>query len=267
MEECEMIVAGCDVGSLTAKAVLLENGKILAAHVIRGKTSPEESAQEVLEKVLCDAGLDMKDIAYSVGTGYGRKKIPFVNDVMSEIACHGMGVKWLCPSIRTIIDVGGQDAKAIRVDDDGNVERYVYNDKCASGTGRFLEIMAKALEVNLEDLGQISISSSAPVKISNQCTVFAETEVISQMNNGAKLPDLVNGLHRAMSHRVASLARSIEFEKEVAMSGGVAKNIGMYKALEDALGIEFFSIDSDPQLNGALGAAIFAAKAIENSAS
>ncbi len=257
-----MIVAGCDVGSLTAKAIILRDGQVLASHVIKGQTNPEESAKTVLELVLSKAGISMDAVEYCIGTGYGRKKIPFVNDVMSEISCHGMAVQWLVPSVRTIIDVGGQDAKAIRVDENGDVVRYVYNDKCASGTGRFLEIMSSALAVSLEDLGRISLESENPIKISNQCTVFAETEVISQLNNGAKLPDLINGLHRAMAHRVASLARSIEVEKEVAMSGGVAKNIGMYKALEDVLGVHFLKPDSDPQINGALGAALFAEKAL-----
>jgi len=257
-----MIVAGCDVGSLTAKAIILRDGQVLASHVIRGQTNPEESAKTVLEIVLSKAGISMDAVEYCIGTGYGRKKIPFVNDVMSEISCHGMAVQWLVPSVRTIIDVGGQDAKAIRVDENGDVVRYVYNDKCASGTGRFLEIMSSALAVSLEDLGRISLESENPIKISNQCTVFAETEVISQLNNGAKMPDLINGLHRAMAHRVASLARSIEVEKEVAMSGGVAKNIGMYKALEDVLGVHFLKPDSDPQINGALGAALFAEKAL-----
>ncbi len=255
-----MLVAGCDVGSLTAKAVILGDGELIAQHIVRGRTNPEESARQVYEAVLSKAGITEKDVRYCIGTGYGRKKIPFVNDVMSEIACHGMAVKWLLPSVRTIIDVGGQDAKAIRVDEKGDVARYVYNDKCASGTGRFLEIMSTAMGIGLEQLGQKSLESKTPIKISSQCTVFAETEVISQMNNGAKLPDLINGLHFAMAHRVASLARSIEFEKDVAMSGGVAKNIGMYRALEQALNLTFIKTKSDPQINGALGAALFALK-------
>lgn len=253
-----MLVAGCDVGSLTAKAVILQDGNVLAYQVMRDDASPDVSARKVYQAVLSKAGLSMDAIRYCVGTGYGRKRIPFVNEVLSEIACHARAVKWLLPSARTILDVGGQDAKAIRVDDHGNVVRYVYNDKCASGTGRFLEIMSKAMEVGLEELGRRSLESSHPIKISNQCTVFAETEVISQLNSGANLADIIHGLHRAMAHRVASLAKSIEVEKEVVMSGGVAKNIGMYRALEDALEVELAQVASDPQINGALGAALFA---------
>ena len=253
-----MLVAGCDVGSLTAKAVILCDGTVSASHVMRDDASPEASARKVFQAVLSQAGLSEDAIQYCVGTGYGRKRIPFVNEVLSEIACHAMAVKWLLPCARTILDVGGQDAKAIRLDDQGNVVRYVYNDKCASGTGRFLEIMSTAMEVDLEDLGRKSLESSCPIKISNQCTVFAETEVISQMNSGANLSDIINGLHRAMANRVASLARSIEIEEAVVMSGGVAKNVGMYRALEDALDIQLSQVPSDPQINGALGAALFA---------
>ena len=255
-----MVVAGCDVGSLTAKAVILSEGKLAAWHIIKGRTNPETSAKIVYAAALSKVGIAEENVRYCIGTGYGRKKIPFADDVMSEIACHGMAVKWLLPTVRTIIDVGGQDAKAIRVNEKGDVIRYVYNDKCASGTGRFLEIMAAAMGIDLEQLGEKSLASDNPVKISNQCTVFAETEVISQMNNGARLPDLINGLHFAMAHRVASLARGIEVEKDVAMSGGVAKNIGMYRALEQALNLTFIRTESDPQINGALGAALFALK-------
>lgn len=261
-----MLVAGCDVGSLTAKAVILRDGKVVASQVMRDDASPEVSARKVFQAVLALAGLSMEEIRYCIGTGYGRKRIPFVNEVVSEITCHAMAVKSLLPSARTILDVGGQDAKATRLDDHGNVVRYVYNDKCASGTGRFLEIMSAAMEVDLEDLGRKSLESNHPVKISNQCTVFAETEVISQINSGANLSDIIHGLHRAMAHRVASLARSIEIEEEVVMSGGVAKNIGMYRALEEALGLKLSQVASDPQINGALGAALFAQERVSQRA-
>ncbi len=255
-----MIVAGCDVGSLTAKAVVIKNREILTSCVIRCRANPEQSAQEVMNEALSRINLSMNDVEYCIGTGYGRKKIPFVKEVMSEIACHGMAVKWLMPSVNTVIDVGGQDAKAIRINGKGEVDRFAYNDKCASGTGRFFEIMASALEMDLDMLGDISLQSKNPVNISNQCTVFAETEVISHINNGNEPADIIKGLHRAMAHRVASLARSIEANEDVAMSGGVAKNSGMYAALEDVLEMRFVKNESDPQINGALGAALFAAR-------
>lgn len=256
-----MIVAGCDVGSLTAKAVLVRDGEILSSHVIRVTGKSGQAAEDVMGQALSAAGVTMDDVACCVGTGYGRNKVPFAGHTRSEIECHGMAVKWLLPSVQTIIDVGGQDAKAIRVNDDGTIARFVYNDKCASGTGRFLEIMARAMETGLETLGNLSLKATAPVKISNQCTVFAETEVISQLNDGYSLEDIAGGLHRAMAHRVASLANSIDVLEDVAMSGGVAKNIGMYQALEEVLGVRLVKNDTvDPQINGALGAALFAAK-------
>jgi predicted CoA-substrate-specific enzyme activase len=205
----------------------------------------------------------MADVACVVGTGYGRSRILFANDTISEIACHGKGASWLLPSVRTIIDVGGQDAKAIRVDETGRVVRYVYNDKCASGTGRFLEVMAEALELKIEDMGEISFKATSPVRITNQCVVFAETEVISMVNSGSKIPDVISGLHTAMANRISSMVKGIGgVEREVTMAGGVAKNKGIYTALEEALGVKMVPMALDPQLNGAVGAALFAREAM-----
>jgi predicted CoA-substrate-specific enzyme activase len=259
-----MLVAGCDVGSLTAKAVIVNDKHIVANAVIRATSRPEESARKVMDMALSQAGLIFQDLAYVVGTGYGRRQIPFVNEVVSEIVCHGKAAQWLNPSTRMVIDVGGQDAKAIRVDETGAITRYVYNDKCASGTGRFLEIMAEALEVALEELGELALASKEPVSISNQCTVFAETEVVSLLNNGKAIPDIACGLVRAMAHRIASLAKGIGLEPDVTMSGGVAKNRGMFSALEEVLGVEIKRLDGDPQLNGALGAALLAEQVMRN---
>ncbi len=254
-----MIVAGCDIGSLTAKAVIMENGKVLSDAVIRAKTRPAESANEVMQMALDKAKLTKDDIGYIVGTGYGREHIPFVDQVESEISCHAKGARQTMPSVRMIIDIGGQDAKATRMDDDGNVARYIYNDKCASGTGRFLEVMAEALEVPLEELGSLSAQSTEKLSISNQCVIFAETEVVSLVNEGKEIPDILNALHHSLAKRVASLARSIEVKTDVVMTGGVAKNSGVFNALSEALGIELKALNGvDPQLMGALGAALYA---------
>ena len=164
-----------------------------------------------------------------------------------------------------VIDVGGQDAKAIRIDANGAVLQYVYNDKCASGTGRFLEVMAETLEVALGDLGGLALQSSDPISISNQCAVFAETEVVSLLNNGKAKPDIAGGLVRALAHRIAALAKSIGLETPITMSGGVAKNLGVFAAMEEVLGLEFKRADGDPQLNGALGAALLAREALQRS--
>jgi predicted CoA-substrate-specific enzyme activase len=254
-----MIIAGCDIGSLTAKAVIMESGKILSNAVMRAKTRPTNSANEVMQIALDKAGLTLEDIGYVVGTGYGREQIPFVDQVESEISCHAKGAWRLMPSVRMVIDIGGQDAKATRMDDNGNVARYIYNDKCASGTGRFLEVMAEAMEIPLADMGAIGATSTEKLRISNQCVIFAETEVVSLINEGKEIPDIVNALHHAMAKRVAALARSIEVKEDVVMTGGVAKNTGVFNALSEALNIDMKSINGvDPQLMGALGAALYA---------
>ncbi|HNY50213.1 MAG TPA: acyl-CoA dehydratase activase [Smithella sp.] len=253
-----MITAGCDIGSLTAKAVILKEGKILASEVILASAQPEKSATDVMKRALEKAGIKMEDIQYCVGTGYGRKHIPFMNSEESEIACHARGAVWQVPTARTVVDIGGQDAKAIRVDEKGNVERYVYNDKCASGTGRFLEIIADSLDIKLDDMGSISEKATEKLTLSNQCVVFAETEIISLVNDGKEIADIVHALHQAVANRAASLARSILVESDAVMTGGVAKNCGMFGALERALGVKLHKVEY-PQINGALGAALFAA--------
>ncbi|MFZ5569749.1 MAG: acyl-CoA dehydratase activase [Thermodesulfobacteriota bacterium] len=254
-----MFVAGCDVGSLTAKAVIMEGERIAAQAVVRVKTDPARSAEEVLHAALTRAGISLGDLQYTVGTGYGKARIPFAGRTESEITCHARGARWKKPSARTVIDIGGQDAKAIRLDADGKVVRYIYNDKCASGTGRFLEVMAEALEVKLEEMGRIGQGATRKITISNQCVIFAETEVVSLINEGREMPDIVNGLHHAMAGRVASLARSIGVDQDVIMTGGVAKNSGLFQALSEHLGLPLLHLDGlDPQINGALGAALIA---------
>jgi (R)-2-hydroxyacyl-CoA dehydratese activating ATPase len=256
-----MYTAGCDVGSLSAKAVIMKDQEILASQVIYAKPEPAESAREVMGLALGQAGLSMDDIAYTVGTGYGRESIPFASAVESEIVCHGKGAQWLMPEVRMVIDIGGQDAKAIRLDANGNVVRFAYNDRCASGTGRFLEVMAGAMGIRLEDMGELSLRSVSPLAISNQCVVFAETEIISLINAGKDLPDIVGGLHKSLAHRVAALARGVELDREVTMTGGVAKNPGMFAAIEEALQVKMKKLEADPQLVGAVGAALIAFRA------
>ena len=253
-----MYVAGCDVGSLSAKAIIMKDGEIVASQVINSKPDPNESALAVMEKAIQKANLSLDDIAYCVSTGYGKESVPFAKSAYSEIVCHGKGANWKMPSVRMVVDIGGQDAKAIRIDDKGNIAQYAYNDRCASGTGRFIEVMAAAMDVPLEKMGEMSAQSTNPISISNQCVVFAETEIVSLINAGKALPDIVAGLHKALANRVAGLARGIKFEKDVTMTGGVAKNPGMLAALEEALGEKFVKSEIDPQIMGALGAALLA---------
>lgn len=254
-----MITAGCDIGSLTAKAVVMEDDKILSRAVIRAKTKPAESAKEVMGLALESAGLAMEDVKCVVGTGYGREQVPFVDGVESEISCHARGAWWIDPAVRMVIDIGGQDAKAARMDESGVVIRYQYNDKCASGTGRFLEVMAKALEVPLEQLGEMGEQSTEKLTISNQCVIFAETEVVSLVNEGKETSDIINALHQALARRAAALAIGIEVEQDIVMTGGVAKNKGVFKAISEALMKPLKELDGvDPQIVGALGAALYA---------
>lgn len=253
-----MIAAGCDVGSLTAKAVILKDGKIIAAEIIKSKPKPEDSADEVMGMALKSAGLSLGDIQYCIGTGYGRTMIPFVNEAISEIACHGKGAHSLIPSTRTVIDIGGQDCKGIKLDKDGVVQKFTTNDKCAAGTGRFLEVMAKLLNVSLEDLGKLSLKSRDPVGLSATCTVWVQSEVVFHLNDKRSIEDIGAGVNLAMANRMAILANSIGVEKDVCMTGGVAKNVGVRTELENLLKVKIRKLRIDPQIVGALGAAVFA---------
>jgi len=256
-----MITAGCDIGSRTAKAVIFENNKIIESIVIPAKLDPAESAETVMKLVLEQADLRIDKIGKIVGTGYGQQEISFAHKLESEIVCHAKGAWWSIPSTRMIVDIGGQDSKAIKIDKNGKVIRYTYNDKCASGTGRFLEIMADALQVALEDMGEMGKTFNEKLIISNQCVIFAETEVVSLINENKDVADILNALHHSLGSRVASQARSLIIEQDVVMTGGVAKNIGVFEALSTGIGTPVKALENiDPQINGALGAAIIASE-------
>jgi len=253
-----MIVAGCDVGSLTGKAVILKDGEILSYAIVPTTPKPERTAKNAMDEALENGQMKLEEIDYVVGTGYGRVKIPFANSEVSELTCHGKGAHSFIPSIRTIIDVGGQDCKVIKVSKDGKILDFAMNDKCAAGTGRFLEVMAKTLELKLEELGPISLESKNQAKITAQCSVFAETEVVSLMADGVEVPDIVAGIHDAIASRIMSLVYRVGLEEDLTITGGVAKNIGVVAFLEKKLGIESKKLPVDPQLMGALGAALIA---------
>jgi len=256
-----MKTAGCDIGSRTAKAVIFENNKIISSAVMPAKLDPVESSEMIMKMALEQAELKMTDLEKIVGTGYGQQEIPFAHRLESEIVCHAKGAWWNLPSTRMIVDIGGQDSKAIKIDENGKVIRYTYNDKCASGTGRFLEIMADALHVELDEMGKVGKAFKEQLNISNQCVIFAETEVVSLINEEKDVADILNALHQSLANRVASLARSLTIEQDVIMTGGVAKNIGVFDALSDGIGVPVKALDGiDPQINGALGAAIIASE-------
>lgn len=252
---------GCDVGSTYTKAVILdENGKICADTTIRSKINSEVSAKLAMEEVLNKVGLkSSEELGYLIGTGYGRNKVPFADENISEISCHAMGVHVTDPSVKAIIDIGGQDVKGISIDTDGTVKNFAMNDKCAAGTGRFYEAMARSFEMTLPEFSNLSLTAKNVIPITAQCTVFAESEVISQLANGVKRPDLVAGICRSVASRVAALARRAGVTEQVCLSGGVARNDAVRQALSDELNVPV-SVDPLAQYFGAIGAALWAYK-------
>jgi (R)-2-hydroxyacyl-CoA dehydratese activating ATPase len=260
------IVAGCDVGSLTSKAVIMKNRKIIGSHIIKSKPRPSDSANAVLEGALLSAGVTKEDIRYCIGTGYGREKIQFVDEVVSEIRCHGKGARWMLPTAETVIDIGGQDCKTMKLDKDGNVSRFSANDKCASGTGRFLEVMAKVLNVDIADLGKLSGKAKDPITLASTCTVWAQADVIKYINSGVPIEDIGAGINTAMASRVAILVNTVKPEGDIFMTGGVAKNIGVLETLEKLIGKRIKKTrKADPQIAGAIGAALLSMEKVNGS--
>lgn len=254
--------AGIDIGSLTAKLVVVnQKGKIIARELMAVLPNPLDSAQELIRRISERNKIKWQEIKYVVSTGYGREKIQeqgWAQENISEISCHGFGAFHLNPKVRTIIDIGGQDSKAIKINKNGELENFVMNDKCAAGTGHFLEVMARVLEVELGELGTISKKSRRPVEISSRCTIYAETEVIHSLQQGTPKVDIAAGINQAMAERVLTLVRRVGAEKEIMITGGVAKNQAVKRELEKALGSKIIYPRIDPQLIGAYGAALFA---------
>jgi len=254
-----MIFAGCDVGSLTSKAVIMKNNRIIGRAILKSRARPEQSGADAMNAALEKAKLKAEDITFCVGTGYGQDKLAFVQSVKSEITCHARGAKWLLPTTRTIIDIGGQDCKAIKINENGIPIKFHTNDKCASGTGRFLDVMAKLLRVPIGDLGDLSASAASPLTFPSVCTVWVQADVIKHLNDGRSVEDIGAGINIAMANRVAMLASVIHPEPDICMTGGVAKNKGVVNAMEKLLGIRIKKIKkADPQLAGAIGAALIA---------
>ena len=253
------ISIGIDVGSITVKAAAMEDGKLLATQVASTGYNPSEAAKRIYERLL--SGLGAKDslVCGIVATGYGRRSVSFAQRVVTEITCHGKGADFQYPGVRTVIDIGGQDSKAISLDGSGRVQDFAMNDKCAAGTGRFLEVMAKALEVELDLFGKVSLQAPSPSSISSLCTVFAESEVISLIAKGESRDNIIAGIHEAIGTRIASMIERIAVQEPVLMTGGVAKNQGVLETLRKKLGVEII-VPKHPQENGAIGAAIVAAE-------
>jgi len=257
--------AGVDVGSTQTKAVIMEaSGGIVARALVDTGANVTKAAENAFHAACRHAGIPAHDVGWVVGTGYGRYKITFGNSQMTEITCHARGAHYVFPSTRTVIDMGGQDSKAIKVGEDGEVLDFVMNDKCAAGTGRFLANSAEVLEMGLDEIGPLSLTAERPVKITTVCTVFVESDILSYLGQGKKPEDILGGVNLAIASRTISLARRIAIEPDVTMTGGVARNIGMVKALEQVLG-QPLRISPDAHFMGAIGAACFALEKLDDS--
>ena len=253
--------AGIDVGSLSTEAVILSaEGEVLGYSIVETGANSTQAADDAMLAVLGKMGIAYQDIKGSVATGYGRISVPFARKQVTEISCHGRGAHHLFPGTGTVIDIGGQDSKVIRIGKGGKVVDFTMNDKCAAGTGRFLEVMADKLQIPLGQMGELSLGAGGEVKISSVCTVFAESEVVSLVARNHPKEEIVRGLHRAIVNRVWNMVKTVGIYGEVTMSGGVAKNRGVVTLLEERLGSPIH-IHEEPQIVGALGAALFALEA------
>ncbi len=250
--------AGIDIGSLTCDAVIIdESEKMVASAIVLTGARSKNAIETAYKSAIEAAGITSEDVVSLISTGYGREQVEGRLKSITEISCHARGACSLYPRTGLILDIGGQDSKAIRVNQDGQVLDFAMNDKCAAGTGRFFEVMARALEIDLDDMGALAARSQKSLSISSMCTVFAESEVVSLVARGEKVEDIVGGLCRAVAERTRALAQRVGVSPEVTMTGGVAKNLGVVRALEKLLG-HTFNIPDEPQIVGALGAALFA---------
>lgn len=252
-----MYTVGIDIGSSSSKVVILKNGIEIISQAAVQSGVGSNKVELLLEDNLKNSNLTIKDINFIVVTGYGRLTFEGADKQISEISCHAKGIHFLLPDVRTIIDIGGQDAKAISLDTKGHVRQFFMNDKCAAGTGRFLTAMARALEIPLEKLGEYDSFSKNPCTVSSTCAVFAESEVISLLARGNKIEDIVAGVHNSVANKILGLVRRTSMEEKIAICGGVAKNTGALRAIQETLKKEIL-VAPNPQLTGALGAALFA---------
>lgn len=261
------VAAGVDVGSTQTKAVVMtENGgrSIVARALVDTGANVRKAAENAFVVACHNAGIAPADVGFVVGTGYGRYNISFGNAQLTEISCHARGAHFVCPSTRTVIDMGGQDAKAISVGSDGQVLDFVMNDKCAAGTGRFLANAADVMGIGLDEVGPLSLRATRAVKIATVCTVFVESDILSYLAQGKKAEDILGGVHLAIAKRTLSLARRVPLEPDITMTGGVARNVGMVHALEEVLGTKM-QVSPDAQFIGAIGAAVFALEKMDQS--
>jgi len=249
---------GVDVGSTQTKAVIInEEREIVGRSLVDTGANVVQAAENAFREALASSGIQEEEVEYVIGTGYGRYRVTFGNTQVTEISCHGRGAVHMFPNTRTVVDMGGQDTKAIRVSDTGEILDFCMNDKCAAGTGRFLGAASAALDIPLDELGPTALQAERPVKISTTCTVFAESEVLSWLGKGKKIEDILLGVHQSIAHRSIGLLRRVGIEDEVTFTGGVAKNTGMVQAMEDGMKLKL-NVSQESHYMGALGAALFA---------
>ncbi len=253
-----MLFAGCDLGTIAAKVVILDGDTILAQEAMPYKMLPRQAAIEVMDKALRKAGVSLDGLDGCISCGFARKVVPYAGGDVPEILSLAKGIRWLRPGIQTVIDAGGQKIRVFNIEKNGKVLDSATNEKCASGTGRFIEVMARALDLSLEQTGGLAFEATDPVSITSQCGVFAESEIITYVNDGRKRADIVAGLCRSVATKISSLVRSIRLEEEIAFLGGVAKNKGVVDYTAQELGVRFVDPGIDPQSVGALGAALVA---------
>ena len=264
MSDAGRYTGGCDVGSTTGKAVIFdaEASVVVGSAIVASRIDPEQTARAALQQALAQvpalAERGVAGLACLVGTGYGRNEVPFANENISEITCHGVGAHFCDPSIRTLVDIGGQDVKAIALNPDGTVREFAMNDKCAAGTGRFFEAMARTFQLTLEEFSDLSLQAKRVIPVSSQCSVFAESEVISLLAKKQPAPDVAAGIQAAVGKRVFALARRVGVEPALTITGGCAKNAGLRAQLAKVLRHRMTPLSVDPQLVGALGAAVLA---------
>lgn len=250
--------AGVDVGSTQSKGIVMDgSGRIVGRSLVDTGANVTRAAERAFAAAVSDAGMEADEVTYIVGTGYGRYKVTFGHTQITEISCHAKGASYVFPGTRTVVDIGGQDTKAIKVGPDGQVLDFAMNDKCAAGTGRFLGAAAEVFDLTLDDLGPLSLRSTHPVRITTTCTVFVETELISYLAQKKKIEDILLGMHKAIATRTLGLLRRAGIEEEITFTGGVSRNVGMVKALEEELGMRV-NVSEESHYIGAIGAALFA---------
>lgn len=250
-----MITAGIDVGSTATKAVIFD-GTIKGFAIIPTGWNSKEAGRHVFTLALNNAGLKEQDVSLITGTGYGRISLPFIDRKVTEITCHAKGAKFLFPQTKTVIDIGGQDSKVISVADDGTVADFMMNDKCAAGTGRFLQVMTGILDITLDELGRMAVNSQ-PVSINSMCTVFAESEIIGLLAQGVPKEAIAAGIIQTIANKLVGLTSRIPCNSEITFTGGLANNLEICHMLSDTLGVSF-NVPFQPQIVGALGAALIA---------